>query len=61
MQVTVQSIGEPVITVSGGTEYSVGVSVLGIQGPAGAGALVGDGLQVVGSEIRYNISSLTRG
>lgn len=70
MQVTIQSINGPTATVSAGVEYDVDVSVsrtvtatasvVGIQGVSGAGVDVGNGLQIVGSEIRYDIQSLAR-
>lgn len=50
--VTVQPTRQPVIVTP---VFTVAT------GPAGAGAEVGPGFKIVGSEIRYDISSLTRG
>jgi len=36
-------------------------AIASVIGPPGAGASVGPGFKLVGSEIRYDITSLTRG
>lgn len=59
--ITVTVGAEPVISVTVDSPVTLLVSEVGIQGASGSGALVGAGLQIVGSEIRYDISSLTRG
>jgi hypothetical protein len=57
--VTVPAVSEIAVTVS--PPINVTVSQVGIKGQDGAGITAGPGLQIVGAELRYNISALTRG
>jgi hypothetical protein len=47
------------VTVTGPEQQTVLVEI--VQGSAGSGVLPGPGFQLVGTELRYDIASLTRG
>lgn len=62
VSVAVSGFPSTVVTVSPSRQPVTVTPIFTVAtGPAGAGAEVGPGFKIVGSEIRYDISSLTRG
>ena len=61
--VTVPAVSEIAANISP-SPINVSIAQAGVTGPAGqdgGGLTAGPGLQIVGAELRYNLSALTRG